>query len=62
MPEPIELAGMVVESEHRAAERRGGERDAEAEQQHERQHVASIPPCISLWICFSKRNILLSVQ
>ena len=47
MPEPIELAGMVVESEHRAAERRGGERDAEAEQQHERQHVASIPLCSS---------------
>src|SRR5204863_78149 len=43
VPDAIELAGMVVEAEHRAAERRRGERHAEAEQQHERTHEASIP-------------------
>ena len=43
MPDAIELAGMIVEAEHRAPERCRGEDHAEAEQQHERKHEGSIP-------------------
>src|SRR5262249_9341676 len=61
VPDAVELTGVIVESKHCAAKRCSGERDAEAEQQHEREHEASIPPCISRWICFSSGNLLLSV-